>query len=105
MAQSEYSKIEQKPEVDEVLLKMIADVLEVSPGIIKNFSDDCVIFNIENMNDSSSNYQYNNKLDEGMARHYEKLLSDKDELLKQKDELMKQKDEIIEMYRAQLKAS
>jgi len=98
LSQSEYSKIEQKAEIDEDLLSLIASALEISPDALKNFNEDFVIFNIENMNDNAANYQYHFNPIEKVVDLYERLL-------REKEEIIKQKDDMIEMYKKEQKAS
>ena len=50
MSQQHISKIEQQEEIDEDILAKIADVLGISPEIIKNFDLDKTIYNINNNN-------------------------------------------------------
>lgn len=48
ISQQNISKIEQQEEIDDELLKKIADVLGVSPDIIKNFDEEKSVYNINN---------------------------------------------------------
>ncbi|MEP7376207.1 MAG: helix-turn-helix transcriptional regulator [Chitinophagaceae bacterium] len=48
ISQQAVSKIEQQEEIDNDLLKKIADVLGVSPEIIKNFDEEKAVYNINN---------------------------------------------------------
>lgn len=91
VSQQTISKIEQSEEVDDVMLEKIAGVLGVSADAIKNFSEEVLIFHIQNMHDNASAYQYNyqchyNPLDK-VVELYERLLAserEKIELLKNK---------------------
>lgn len=91
VSQQTISRIEQSEEVDDVMLEKIAGVLGVSADAIRNFSEEVLIFHIQNMHDNSSAYQYNyqchyNPLDK-VVELYERLLAserEKVELLKGK---------------------
>jgi len=91
VSQQTISKIEQSEEVEDAMLEKIADVLGVSAEAIKNFSEEVLIFHIQNMHDNASAYQYNyqchyNPLDK-VVELYERLLQserEKVELLKNK---------------------
>jgi len=92
IAQPEYSKIEQKAEIDENLLVLIADALDISPEAIKNFNEEAAINNIScNFNDNAVNtlYQFNPL----------------DKIIELYEAVIKEKDEVIEMYKKQQKAS
>ena len=89
VSQQTISKIEQSEEIEDSMLEKIADVLGVSAEAIKNFSEEVLIFHIQNMNDNSTAYAYNyqcsyNPLDK-VVELYERLLKseqDKVEILK-----------------------
>jgi len=91
VSQQTISKIEQSEEVEDAMLEKIAGVLGVSAEAIKNFSEEVLIFHIQNMHDNASGYQYNyqchyNPLDK-VVELYERLLQrerEKNELLKNK---------------------
>jgi transcriptional regulator with XRE-family HTH domain len=91
VSQQTISKIEQSEEVEDAMLEKIAGVLGVSAEAIKNFSEEVLIFHIQNMHDNASAYQYNyqchyNPLDK-VVELYERLLQserEKVELLKNK---------------------
>jgi len=91
VSQQTISKIEQSEEVEDAMLEKIAGVLGVSAEAIKNFSEEVLIFHIQNMHDNASAYQYNyqchyNPLDK-VVELYERLLAserEKNELLKNK---------------------
>lgn len=99
ISQQAVSKIEQSEEIDNGTLEKIAGVLGVSAEAIKNYSDEAVIYNIQNNYDGS---QYNhsfstnnncsfNPLDELLKAFeankalYERLLQSE----KEKNELLK----------------
>lgn len=71
-------KIEQSEHIEEPILQKIADVLGVSAEAIKDFSEEMLIFHIQNMHDNATAYQYNfkcnyNPLDK-VVELYERLL-------------------------------
>jgi transcriptional regulator with XRE-family HTH domain len=97
VSQPQISKIEKQDEIEEELLKQIADILGVSPEVIKNFDDEKITYNINNYYDihdieikdnASSNFvaQQFNPIDK-ITELYERLLNserEKNELLKEK---------------------
>ena len=90
MSQQEVSRIEQQEEIEDGVLSKIADVLGVSPEVIRDFDVERAIYNINNIRDntfeqgSTSIAQQFNPL-EKIIELYERLLQserDKVELLK-----------------------
>ena len=78
VSQQTVSRIEQSETIEEERLKQIADVLGVSTEAIKDFSEEMLIFHIQNMHDNATAYQYNfkcnyNPLDK-VVELYERLL-------------------------------
>jgi transcriptional regulator with XRE-family HTH domain len=55
ISQQAVSKIEQSEHVEEHTLERIAKALSVTPGAIKNFSEEAVITNIQNNYEGSNN--------------------------------------------------
>jgi transcriptional regulator with XRE-family HTH domain len=51
--QQAISKIEQQDEIDDELLKKIAETLGVSPDLIKNFDEERAVYNINNFRDNT----------------------------------------------------
>jgi transcriptional regulator with XRE-family HTH domain len=83
------SKIEQSSTIDEETLKKIAEILDVPVDAIKNFNEEAVIFNIQNMNENSSaNYQYTVNPMEKIIELYESRIIDFEKRLKEKDEII-----------------
>jgi transcriptional regulator with XRE-family HTH domain len=80
--QKKISLLESKEVVDDDLLNQVAKALKVSPEAIKNFAEENIAFQIQNMNDNSQAiYNYNfNPLDkyieaiEENKKLYERLL-------------------------------
>lgn len=50
MSQQAISKIEQQEEIEDELMARIAEILGVSPELIKNFDEEKAIYNINNNN-------------------------------------------------------
>jgi transcriptional regulator with XRE-family HTH domain len=100
ISQQAVSKIEQSADVDDSALEKIALALGISVEAIKNYSDEAVIYNIQNNYEGSNNHgsnvghQFNfNPIDklvelfEENKKLYERLLQaemEKNELLKNK---------------------
>lgn len=55
ISQQAISKLEQSEEIEDSTLEKVAKVLGVSAEAIKNYSDEAVIYNIQNNYDSSNN--------------------------------------------------
>ena len=53
ITQQEVSKIEQQEEIEEEVLTKIADVLGVSPEVIRDFDVERAIYNINNIRDNT----------------------------------------------------
>jgi transcriptional regulator with XRE-family HTH domain len=95
LVQPVYSKIEQKEEIDDDLLKKIANALEVSPEAIKNFNEADLINNIScHFNDNAVNTVYNFNPMEKIIELYQTIINEKDETIKNKNE-------VIELYKKQ----
>jgi transcriptional regulator with XRE-family HTH domain len=104
LAQSVYSKVEKREEIDDQLLEQIAAALEVTPEAIKNFNENAVTNIIScNFHDNAVNAVYNfNPMD----KLFQVVTENKDlyeRLLKEKDEKLQLKDEVIALYKLQLK--
>lgn len=94
VSQQTVSKIEQQEEIEEDLLKQIAEALGVTPEVIKNFDEDKItyiinhqynIYNNEIKDNATNNFVFNPI--EKIAELYERLLTterEKNELLKNK---------------------
>jgi transcriptional regulator with XRE-family HTH domain len=78
ISQSAVSLIEQSESIEEDRLQRIAEVLGVSAEAITNFSEEVLVFHIQNMHDNATAYAYNfkcnyNPLDK-VIELYERLL-------------------------------
>jgi len=92
VSQQTVSKIEQQEEIEEDLLKQIAEALGVTPEVIRNFDEDKItyiinhqynIYNNEIKDNATNNFVFNPI--EKIAELYERLLTTerkKNELLK-----------------------
>jgi len=94
LSQSTVASMERSNTIDEDKLQKVADVLGVSPEAIKNFSEEALVFHIQNMHDQATAYAYNfqctyNPLDK-VVELYERLLESERE--KAKLEAGKNKD-------------
>jgi transcriptional regulator with XRE-family HTH domain len=83
------SKLEQSINVDEEKLQQIADALGVTKEGLKNFNEDAVVINIENMNDNSGVYQYNFNPIEKIVQLYDALLKSEKEKSAMMESLLK----------------
>jgi len=78
LSQSAVANMERSDIIDEDKLQKVADVLGVSPEAIRNFSEEALVFHIQNMHDQATAYAYNfqcnyNPLDK-VVELYERLL-------------------------------
>ena len=86
ISQSDVSSMERSDTIDEDRLQKVADVLGVSPEAIKSFSEEALVFHIQNMHDQATAYAYNfqcnyNPLDK-VVELYERLLESEREKAK-----------------------
>jgi len=86
LSQSAVANLERSETIDEDTLKKVAEVLGVSPEAIKNFSEEALVFHIQNMHDQATAYAYNfqctyNPLDK-VVELYERLLESEKEKAK-----------------------
>ncbi len=85
------SKLEQSPKISSEKLEKVAEALGFTPEAVQHFTEDILVFFIENMHDQATAYNYNfqctyNPLDK-VVELYERLLQierDKVQLLKNK---------------------
>ena len=97
ISQQAVSKIEQSAEVEDAALEKIASVLGVSAEAIKNYSDEAVIYNIQNNYEGSNNqgsnvgHQFNfNPIEKIVALYDEKII-----LLERLLQSEKEKNELL----------
>jgi transcriptional regulator with XRE-family HTH domain len=86
------AKIEQSEQVDDDKLTLIADALGVTAEAIKNYNEESVVINIENMNDTSRVYHYSfNPLDKVIE-----LVEENRKLYNQLIQTEREKNEILQ---------
>jgi len=94
MTQQNFSKLEQKKEIDEATLEKVAEAMHISTEVIKRFNEDGVINFISNtLHDNSGLIMYNptfNAVDK-IVELYEKLLAEKDSKIEMLVKLMQEK--------------
>jgi Predicted transcriptional regulators len=83
ISQSAVVDLEHSDTVDEDKLQKVADILGVNPEAIKSFSEEALVFHIQNMHDQATAYAYNfqctyNPLDK-VVELYERLLKSEKE--------------------------
>jgi len=92
MRQQDYSKIENKEQIDDEMLNLIAKVLDFPVELIKSIDSNGHVENV-----------YQQDGNKGHVFHYE--FNSVEKIVELYDKLLKEKDEIIEMYKRQQKAS
>jgi len=100
ISQQAVSKIEQSTEIEDSALEKIAAVLGVSKEAIKNYSDEAVIYNIQNNYDGSTvshspNYQYNHQCTFNPIDKIVELYNEKIALLERLLQAEKEKNELL----------
>jgi transcriptional regulator with XRE-family HTH domain len=98
ISQQAISALEQKEVLDRDMLEKVAKALKVRPEVIKNFSEENIAFQIQNVNDNlQANYHYNfNPFDryiEAMEENkklYERLLESEREKVVLLEKLLNQ---------------
>jgi transcriptional regulator with XRE-family HTH domain len=99
LSQQAVSALEQKEALDRDMLEKVAKALKVSPDAIRNYSEENIVFHIQNMNDNAQAiYHYNfNPLDKLMEvleenkKLYLALLKEKDEKIALLEKLLDKK--------------
>ena len=100
ISQQDYSKLEQKEQIDDDLLQLIADALDFPVEVIKHLDSNTSALSVNQQGGNTGSIFYQYPPDsEGVVQLYEKLLQEKENLLKAKDEIIQQKDELIQMYK------
>src|SRR2546428_6815282 len=98
MSQQAVSKMEQSEVIEEEVLERVAKALDVSAEAIKNFSEEAVIYNIQN------NYEGSN---EGVASvsvgNYHCTFNPIDKIVELYDALLKSEREKVELLKEHLK--
>jgi transcriptional regulator with XRE-family HTH domain len=108
LSQQEYSKIENKAQIDDDLLERIAAIIDFPSEIIKELDSNVTVQSYNQQGGSSGSITtstFNQYNADKIADLYEKLLKEKDEVIKSKEQVIENKDTVIEMYKQQQKAS
>ncbi|QCR22109.1 helix-turn-helix transcriptional regulator [Pontibacter sp. SGAir0037] len=92
VSQQTVSRIEQSEQVEEAILQKVAKVLGVSAEAIKNYSDEAVIYNIQN-NYEGSHGIYN------QLNPIEKIISLYDEKIALMERLLQSEREKVELLK------
>lgn len=95
ISQQAISKIEQSEKIEEEILAKIATALGVSSEAISNFSDEVLIFHIQNMHDNSTAYQYNHQCTFNPIEKIVELYDEKVALLERLLASEKEKNELL----------
>ena len=106
ISQQAVSKLEQSESIEDTTLARIAKALGITSEVIKNFSEESVIYNVQNNYEGATNNPYNaqctfNPLDEYRNEVKEnKRLSEENKKLY--ESLLKEKDEKIALLKKML---
>ncbi len=92
MSQQTISKIEQQEEIEEEVLARIAEVLGVSPELIKNFDEEKAIYNI-----NSNNYREATISEGATANAISQQVNPIDKIVELYERLLKSEKEKIEI--------
>lgn len=92
MSQQAISKIEQSEEIEEELLARIAEVLGVSPDLIRNFDEERAIYNI-----NSNNYRDATISEGATANAIAQQVNPIDKIVELYERLLKSEKEKIEI--------
>ena len=93
LSQQAVSALEQKEALDKDMLEKIAGILKVPTEAIRSYSEENMVFHIQNMNDNSQAiYHYN-------FNPLEKYIEAMEEIKKLNADLLKAKDEQIELLK------
>ena len=109
ISQQAVSKLEQSENIEDTTLARIAKALDITTEAIKNFSDESVIYYVQNNYEGATNNPYNaqctfNPLDEYRNEVKEnKRLSEENKKLY--ESLLKEKDEKIALLKKMLEES
>lgn len=95
ISQQAISKIEQSEKIEDEILAKIATVLGVSSEAISSFSEEVLIFHIQNMHDNSTAYQYNHQCTFNPINKIVELYNEKVELLERLLASEKEKNDLL----------
>ena len=100
ISQPQVSKIEQQEEIEEGLLKQIADILEVTPEAIKTFDDDKITYHINNMyhiHDNEFNIHDNEMKDNASGSFNAQQFNSSEKIIELYERLLKSERELSEL--------
>lgn len=100
ISQPQVSKIEQQEEIEEELLKQIAEILEVTPESIKNFDDEKITYHINNMyhiHDNEFNIHDNEMKDNASGSFNAQQFNSTDKIIELCERLIKSERELAEL--------
>jgi transcriptional regulator with XRE-family HTH domain len=97
MKQQEYSRLENKPVIDDDLLELISKALDFPVDLIKQL-DTASVVNNNQQGGNAGNIFYQSESSDHVIELYEKIIKDKDEIIRMKDE-------VIDLFKKQQKAS
>ncbi|POY36271.1 transcriptional regulator [Solitalea longa] len=95
ISQQAVSKIEQSEIIEDEALEKISKILGVTSEAIKHFTEESLIFHIQNMYDHSSAYTYNNQCTFNPIDKIVELYDEKVQLLERLLESEKEKVELL----------
>lgn len=95
MSQPEYSLIENSEDVEESIIFQVAQILNVTPEIIKEFNENQVFYNIENKVDNTTIHEH------GHGIH--QVFSPVDKVVELYERLLASEREKIEILKTQIK--
>jgi len=101
ISQPEVSKIEQQDEIEEGLLSQIADVLGVSPEIIRDFDVEKAIYNINNIRDNTFEQGFTSisQVDHGATSVTQQINNPLDKIVELYERLLQSEREKIELLK------
>ncbi|MDR2816817.1 MAG: helix-turn-helix domain-containing protein [Proteiniphilum sp.] len=101
ISQPEVSKIEQQDEIEDELLSRIADVLGISPEVIRDFDVEKAIYNINNIRDNTFEQAFTSisQLEYGATSVTQQINNPLDKIVELYERLLKSEREKIELLK------
>lgn len=100
-SQKKVSQLEQKEQIDPVILQQVSAALKIPAEAIRNFDEEQAIYNIScnfsdnSVNNNGVNIQHINSIEEIKKLHEEKMAL-YERMLKEKDEMMARLERLIQ---------
>ena len=91
MSQQDYSKLEQKPVIEDDLLERIAAVFEIPVKLFKTLDEQFIQMVHQHEGNNGTGFDHR-KAD---AELYERIIEEKNEVIRAKEEVIRMKDEMI----------